>query len=219
MIELALRTYLLGKQPITALVGSRIYIGEFVPLSKADLPAIVFEADPTDRLEQIDGQEVPLQFPLFDVVVKSLSFDTSIGIANLIKQAFRSIRLGGIVNTAPGRVRMVSGSATLVGDGTAWDASAIGQTITLRDHLCQVVYQGTVISFTSPTSIAVSPTPAAGFSSLTYDLNGATAAVQLTQVDNLGSWNEDEADEGHSITSKSHVVKIRVGWFDDVSAI
>jgi hypothetical protein len=51
------------------------------------------------------------------------------------------------------------------------------------------------------------------------DPPSATVLVSISQVEILGTWNEDERDEGHGTTSKNRVIKIRVGWLEDVSTI
>lgn len=94
MLEQALRTYLLSKTPITALVKDRIHVGDFVPLKKEDMPSIGIETDPQERDQNIDGTAVSMQFPHFDIVVKALQFSTSLAIGDLIAKAFRGIALG-----------------------------------------------------------------------------------------------------------------------------
>ncbi|WP_010586415.1 hypothetical protein [Schlesneria paludicola] len=219
MLERALRTFLLMKQPVFNSVGGRVHVGDFVPLTDKDLPAIGIEADPQDRERQIDGQESPLQFQRFDIVIKALEFAKSIQIGNLVASAFRAIPFGATIFTAPGTVLIQAGDPTIVGHGTGWTNDLVGQEIHLRDGNGVLVYSGTVTARTSATTLTVSPALAVSQTPLLWDLPGASLAVQIVQVDILGSWNDKEEDHGHSLAVKPRVVKIQIGWLEDTSTI
>lgn len=158
MIESAIRSFLLSKTSISTAVGGRVYVGEFVPIKRNsktvdtfEMPNIIIETDPTERVTNIDGSLQSMQFAKFDIVIKALQFSQAITIANLLAAAFRGISLG--------------------------------------------------------TSITLSDPPS------------APILISISQVEILGTWNEDERDEGHGTTSKNRVIKLRVGWLEDVSTI
>lgn len=49
-------------------------------------------------------------------------------------------------------------------------------------------------------------------------VDGAPQNVVIEQVDVLGDWQDDEEDYGHGFTIKPWVLKIRVGWRENVTA-
>ena len=220
MLETALRTFLCNKPAITALVPpTRIHVGDFVPLNKADLPAIGIETDPQQRDQNIDGTPCSMQFQEFDIVILSLQFTSAIQISDLLARAFRSLSLGANLFTRPGTVNIVNGSPSIIGVGTGWQASQIGSAIQLADVNGNLVYSGTITAVANGQAATVSPAPSSSAAGLLWDLPSASMAVQISQVDLIGAWNEDEKDAGHALATKSRVVKIRVGWLEDTSTL
>jgi len=220
MLESAIRTFLINKPAITALIPpSRIHVGDFVPLSKTDLPAIGIETDPQQREQNIDGTPVSMQFQEFDIVILSLQFTSAIQIGDLIAKAFRTIALGANLFTRPGTVNTINASPSIIGVGTAWSAANVGNALKLSDANGNLVYSGTITAVANAQAATVSPAPTSNASGLLWDLPSASMAVQISQVDHLGSWNEDEKDAGHALATKSRVVKIRVGWLEDTSTL
>ena len=98
MLEQALRTFLLTFAAITAQVSTRILVGEKKFADQGDLPAITIEGHHHLKpLATVDGGVVDLQFPLFDVVVHSVLFETSIAIGELVRRALLNLANGGVV--------------------------------------------------------------------------------------------------------------------------
>lgn len=108
MLENALRTFLLSKSQIAALVGTRIHVGDFVPLAVTDMPAIGFESDQVGDLQCLDGTICDLQFPVFRVVAKGQLYVDSHRLMRLVQAAFRGVPLGMSVETT------VDGATTTV---------------------------------------------------------------------------------------------------------
>ena len=223
-LEQALRIFLLGKPQITALVGQRIHIGDFVPLQASDLPAICFESDPQPRVQQIDGAECQMQFPQFDIICHAREFAQSRAIGDLVCAAFRAIPLGAMISLAPGTVLIQEGDQTAVGNNTGWSIELQGKGIEMRDINGRLIYLGAITQVDSLTVVKIDPAP--DFTDLEpiqmplqWRIIGASPVVQIVEVDILSAWNEKEEEVGHGLTSKPRAVKIRVGWLEDTAAI
>jgi hypothetical protein len=219
MLEKALRTFFLQKPQIMQLVGRRIHVGDFVPLNKTDLPAIGIEAEPQEREQMLDGSTCELQFPEFELVVKAQEFAQATAVCNLVSAALRSIPLGALICTAPGEAYLQVGQTLVVGTGTNWGAAMNGQAICFRDVNGNLIASGTVATVTSPTSLTLTSPATVTRPGLLWDLPSASLAVQLVQVDILGQWNDKEEEDGHGLTAKPRVLKIRVGWLEPIDTI
>jgi len=219
MLEQALRTFLLSKPAIAAAVCNRIHVGDFAVTKKEQMPMIGIEADPQERQLNIDGVESPMQFPNFDIVVKCLQFSTSITIGQLVAKAFRSIPLGATIFTSAGTCNLVTGQKLVIGIGTIWTSDMVGQAIEFRDAGGNLIASGTVGTVQNSTALTLTTAPSVTRQGLLFDLPSASFAVQISQVDILGQWNDKEEDGGHGFTVKPRVVKIRVGWLEDTSSI
>lgn len=219
MLEQAIRTYLLSKPAIAAIVGNRVHVGDFVPTSADQLPAIGIEALDFKRDNNLDGVAWALQFPPFELVAKAQTYQASESLMSLVAKALRAIPFGATIFTQPGTVIIQNGQAQIIGVQTNWGASLNGHPVQLRDGSGNLVYTGNFVTVTSATSATVTPAPAATANNLLWDDSSASLAVEMKQVDILGEWNDDEEDTGHGLTVKPRVMRIRVGWMEDVSTI
>jgi hypothetical protein len=98
MLEQALRTYLLSKTAIAALIGARAHVGDFVP-GKDDMPALGIESLESASQQCLDGTPCDLQFPLFRIVAKGQLYTDSDKLIRLVRAAFLAVPLGMTVNT------------------------------------------------------------------------------------------------------------------------
>lgn len=224
MLEQALRRYLLMKPEIAAMVGNRIHLGDFAPgkeklLDKSQFPAVGIEADPQTRDDLIDGTVWSLQFPLFELVIKTVQFGDSIALGNLIAAAFRKIPFGATIFMAPGSVNVMDGVPAVIGVGTNWTSDMAGEAIQFRDGNGVLVYEGTIASVANSQAMTVTPAPDVTRQGLLWDCSSASLAVPIVQVDILGAWNEQEEDYGNGHTVKPRILKIRVGWNEPENVI
>lgn len=99
MLEQALRTFLLSKTAITALIGTRCHVGDFVVGAATDIPALGIESENAVSSSYLDGNPVSLQFPIFRIVAKGALYTDSDKLLRLVQAAFRGIPLGMSVTT------------------------------------------------------------------------------------------------------------------------
>jgi len=101
MIEQALQTKFLSKTAITAIVGTRVLVGERHFVDVDDLPALTierpFQAD-ARRNQELDGTECDLQFPHFEFVAHALLKEEAQVLAKVARQVLHGIRNGGTVS-------------------------------------------------------------------------------------------------------------------------
>lgn len=103
MLEQALRTYLLDFEEITDEVSQRIHVGQKKFLDDSDLPAITIEGrHHADPLATHDAGLIDLQFPVLDLVVHGLLFETTVEIGDLVRRALLDLQFGGSVQLEDG---------------------------------------------------------------------------------------------------------------------
>ena len=105
-LEIALRTHLLSKTSITALVSQRVVFGDIRESVEA-LPHIAFKADDSDWMSTLDGTAVDLQYPIYEFEVRAEEPGNLETLANLIRRALVELETGAsIVTTNVGTVEI-----------------------------------------------------------------------------------------------------------------
>ena len=140
-LELALRTHLLSKTPITDIVGQRVAFGAIEP-SADKLPDVLFAQLDASFTSTLDGDGEDLQFPFFEFACRSFDPTDVMTLANLIRRSLRELATGATITTSLGDVvieqLVISGEED---QATAFEGQGLARLLHSRSIVVQVGYR------------------------------------------------------------------------------
>ena len=140
MLENALRTFLLSKTAIAALIGTKVQVGDFVPLKPEDMPVIGIESDEIPSQQSLDGTACDLQFPVYRIVGRDRLYLNSERAIRLVRQAFLGVPLGMSVtimdNGAPVTVKIEQ--VDLLSEPYNGDEEDYGHGFTIKPRILKI---------------------------------------------------------------------------------
>lgn len=108
------------------------------------------------------------------------------------------------VGGQPGTAATTASSATVTGTGTSFSAGMVGQGI----QIAGVAY--VILTFSSSTSITVSPTPSATVATTTYNLAAPSCQIKASfpQANIVESWDILNVNDAANASKKSELISI-----------